>query len=289
MGPGWAEAFVVPYGDDTAALGVAPGGDNLLLGPDYGTQAADGSWWFLDAAKDRLAHYDLAGAYLGAVPMPVDLLVDGEYFQYQVPRVLDDGTLVATRGVSDSTTSVLRLRDGVIDAIDVPGGWFPSYDDGRLLYAFSPERELLAVDPDTGSVAPVEAFRTRAGTRFRLSVTPGSLRVELPDAGVDRTLPVLAPEEVGGTVGYSIEAVSTVDGALHLFVLGLSDAAESVQLAGYLTITPDGDVSPTEPVRDPFTPADPGSPAHLVVRPGTDEVSFVVVDTDGVHVYTRAG
>ena len=61
----------IPYGDGEEELGTALGGDmgGLDLGPEYGAQAPDGSWWILDAAKRRLAHYSETGEYLGAVAM----------------------------------------------------------------------------------------------------------------------------------------------------------------------------------------------------------------------------
>ncbi|MFO7547955.1 MAG: hypothetical protein R6X29_03625 [Acidimicrobiia bacterium] len=291
MGAGWIEAFVIPYGDTPDTLGVSLGGDGegLLIGPDYGARMSDGTWWFLDSAKARLAHFDGEGAYLGEVPMPEELLVNGEYFQYTLPRGLEDGTLVAVNANFGGETSVLRLRDGIIDAVRIPGEWISRYDDGKLLYAFTFENELLVVDVDAATAEPTEWFLTRPGARFGLVVEPGELRLDLPDVPQEVVIPVEAPPEIGGTVYVSAEVVSTADGSLHLFLLGLADADESIQLAGYLTVGPDGSVSAVEPVRDPFTEADPGSPSRLGVRPGTDEVSFMFIDPDGVRVFRRAG
>jgi hypothetical protein len=56
----WREVFVVPYGAGVERLGTARGGRGrkLRTGPEYGAPAADGSLWFLDVAKQRLARYD---------------------------------------------------------------------------------------------------------------------------------------------------------------------------------------------------------------------------------------
>lgn len=70
--------------------------------------------------------------------------------------------------------------------------------------------------------------------------------------------------------------------------MGGTDSGEGGNLAGFLTISPDGVVSPMEPSRDPFSPSDPGSPAHLGVRPGSDVPWLMFIDTDGVRVYERA-
>lgn len=291
LGPAWAEAFVIPYGDTPETLGVALGGDGegLLIGPDYGARVPDGTWWFLDAAKDRLAHFDADGGYLGEVAMPVELLLNGEFFQYTLPRGLEDGTLVAVNANFGGETSVLRLRDGVIDAVRVPGEWIARYDDGELLYGFTFDSELLVVDVDAASAVPTDWFFTRTGARFGLVVEPGLLRLELPDAPLVVTISIEPPPEIGGTVFFSAEVVSTADGSLHLFLLGLSNADELVQLAGYLTVGPDGTVSAVEPVRDPFSEADPGTPSRLGVLPGTDDVSFMFIDPDGVRVFRRTG
>ena len=95
MGPEWTEQ-TFPYGDDADGLGTAPGGDGLMLGPEYGTQLPDGTWWFMDAAKLRFAHFGGDGSYLGEVDIPEEVLVDGQYFQYQNPIALDDGRILAS-------------------------------------------------------------------------------------------------------------------------------------------------------------------------------------------------
>ena len=69
MGPGWTEQ-VFPYGEGEESLGTSPGGEGLMFGPDYGTQTTDGTWWFLDAAKQRIAHFAADGTYLDQVLMP---------------------------------------------------------------------------------------------------------------------------------------------------------------------------------------------------------------------------
>jgi hypothetical protein len=292
LGPDWTLAFHIPYGHTPDTLGVSLGGDGegLLIGPDYGAQAADGSWWFLDGAKLRLAHFSESGDYLGEVAVPESLLVNLIYFQFELPRILDDGTLVAT-AVRDGMTEVLRLRDGVIDSIYMDREWIPRTHDGVLLYGFLWDGPPIEVDLANETVTEVDWFRTRTGARYRVTPGPGTLRIELPDTSppVDRELSVVTPAAVGGRVFMSLEVVSTADGVLHLFILGFSDADDRVQLGGYLTIAPDGAVGPMEPVRNPFTEADTGSPSRLGVRPGTNEVSLMFIDTDGVRVFTRSG
>jgi hypothetical protein len=94
--------------------------------------------------------------------------------------------------------------------------------------------------------------------------------------------------DVGGSAFLSLEVAAGEDGTLHLFILGFPERDESLQLAGYLTISSDGTLGPLEPVRDPFTPSDPGSPAHLGVRPGTSTPWLMFIDEDGVRVFRRS-
>ena len=283
---GWMLSFAIPYGDEIEALGSAPGGDGLTLGPDYGAQAPDGTWWFLDAAKKRLAHYDDEGAYLDQVVLGEDLLVDGVYFQYQLPRVLADETVVASRFEVDAT-ELLTLRDGLLGIVGVPAVVAIATDDGVSLYGFDSEGAgQVAIDPKTGAVTPTQWFSTQSGSRYRVAVDTGEITVELPDQGVVHVVPVtssLGP----GDVHVSVELATGSDGTIHLFALGISESDEQVQLAGYTSISPDGTLHRMEPGIDPFTPADPGSPSHLGVAYGRAAPWLMVVSEVGVLVYVR--
>jgi hypothetical protein len=282
----WHEQFVVPYGAGRALLGTSPGGDNgtLDIGPEYGAPAADGSWWFLDAAKQRVAHYDADGHYLGQVHIPRSVLVNGRYFQWQLPHVLADGTLVAAR--QDATrTWLLRVRAGHVDEIPVQGAFAPTYDDGRRLYGFS-GRRLVVVDPQTGSLKAVRRLRTPSGTRFSVSVG-NALHVALPGAGVTRDLRIVTRSGAQAHVGLQLRA--GVDDTLTVYLLGAGEDDESVQLVGAARISPNGRVSRVEALPDPFSEADPGSPAELTMAPGSSVPLLVYVLPDGVHVYARTG
>lgn len=106
---------------------------------------------------------------------------------------------------------------------------------------------------------------------------------------VDRVLPIVAATDPAARVFGSIEVATTADGRIHLFIVGASEADESVQLAGYTTILPDGMVTPVIATRNPFTPSDTGSPSHLGAAFGADEPWLMILDTDGVRIYRPAG
>ncbi len=292
FGPGWSQVLYIPYGPGEEELGTAPGGDagTLELGPDYGAQAADGSWWILDAAKLRLAHYAEDGSYLGAVAMKPEHLAQGQYFQFQLPHILDDGTLVAQNMGGDITT-LLLMEDGDTRVVTVPVGFGSRFDDGSSLFGFAGEgRERTRVDPHTGSAETVEWFLTRAGTRFGMEIRGDELTIELPDAPDAPTLTYrLAYADDPTVPAYGLlEAASGADGTLFLYIIGGTDSGVGGQLAGFFTVSPDGTVSPVEPTRDPFTSADPGSPGQLGVRPGTGSPWIMIIDTDGVRVFGRS-
>jgi hypothetical protein len=290
LGDDWTELFVIGFGSDDDLLGTAPGGDSgsLQLGPDYGTQAADGTWWFLDAAKQRLAHFSESGTYLDAVAVPPDLLADGVYFQYQLPHALDDGTIVASRLGLDSS-SLLRLSDGEVTAVQVGTLFVAVTDDGQSLYGSNDTGALFRVDPATGAAEQVEWLGNRAGTRYRVQAQGDTLTIDLPDTTIGQVvlhLVYAADETVPAFAG--VEAETGADGSLYLFLYGGTDSGDGGQLAGFVAMSADGAVTAIEPSRDPFSPADPGSPAHLGVRPGDAVPWLMFVDTDGVHVFRRA-
>ncbi len=287
----WVESFTIPYGETPETLGthLVGDGEGLLVGPDYGAQAPDGSWWFLDTGKFRLAHFSETGDYLGEVVVPESILTNGLYFQYQLPRVLSDGTLLASR-LDAGRTTFLRLRNGNLDTFTVPMEMIPWADDGTIVYGFSFDEEssLVALVPQDGVAGVVDWFFSRGGHRFRVAGRAGGLLVELPDASPPRSVELdFSAADVGGPVYLNVEVATGSDGTIHLFLLGFPDGDETLQLAGYMTIGADGEVSAVEPIRNPFTVADPASPARLGVRPGTTEVTFMVVDADGVTVYVR--
>jgi hypothetical protein len=289
--PPWVELFHIPYGPTETELGSSPGGEagSMELGPDYGAQTADGTWWFLDAAKQRLAHYSETGEYLSAVSV-TDHLVDGKYFQFQLPHALDDGSVVMTR-MGFGTSTMLVLHDGDTEAVTIPATFSTRTDDGTNLYGFSDEGDLLRADPGAGTAEPVDWMLTKAGTRFRITSDGQGLTVELPDGeeAPSTIIRFVYADDPTVVAHAGFEVASGVDGSLFLYLYGGTDSGVGGQLGGFLTISPDGDVAPLEPTRDPFSPSDPGSPAHLGVRPGTSTPWLMFVDPDGVRVFAREG
>jgi hypothetical protein len=284
----WGSPVVIPYGSDEGQLGTSLGGDGegIRWGPDYGAIAADGTWWILDSAKQRFAHYDSAGNYLGQIKISSKFLIDGRYVQWQYPLALSDGTVV-TFSMAGGKTTILLLRDGGLRTIALNRQVVVKADDGQLVYGFGPKGELLSVDPTSGTVTEVDAFRSRTGELYRLAREGSSLRLELPDRGLSRSWPMIAAEIDSPAAG-AMSLAMTADGSYHVFVDGAADGEEQVGRSGYGVIGPDGSLSPTEPTRDPWSESDGGTGSRIVAGPGRDEVWFIAIDTDAVRLYLRA-
>ena len=269
----WTEAFVIPHGRGPARLGES-----------QGAAAPDGTWWFLDPAKQRLAHYDVDGTYLEQVK--VSRALGRTTFQWSQPHVLADGTFVAVR-LDPPRSWLLRVRDGLVSEVQVRGLFSPDHDDGRLLYGSVGKGRHVVVDPSDGSRERTETFRTPDGTRFFVGngFDNGRLRVELPDAAVSGAVRMRTASGAVAHVGVEVRAGA--DGRIHLFLAGTGEDEDSAPLVGYTSIDPTGSVAAVEALPSPFSDADPGSPAHLVVAPGSSTPMLVYVLDDGVHVYER--
>lgn len=291
MEPGWTE-LVFPYGEGEELLGTSPGGEGLLLGPEYGTQTPDGTWWFLDAANLRIAHFAGDGTFLDAVAVPEDLLVDGQYFQYQMPQALDDGSIAVAGFRSETSMALLRIVDGEASGADfdavVP--WVTT--DGEYLYGLDLENaaphRLDAADP---VAEPVDWLLARDGSRYLVTVDEDEVLVELPDAATPttRTLQLRFSEDPAVAARAGIEVETGDDGTIFLLLYGAPMSDETLDIGSYLTIDPDGVVSEAEQITSLFSMSDPGSPAHLGVTPGTSTPWIMVVDEDGIHIFTLTG
>ena len=288
----WREVFVVQYGLGHAKLGTSRGGERgspVYYGPEYGAPAPDGSWWFFDVGKLRLAHYDARGHFLEAVRVPTRLLVNGNAFQWTLPHVLADGTVVAFRLIGEgSAGAMLRLRDGVLDEVPLTAMFSPTNDDGTLLYGMVGGRETLkTVDPDTGDIEPTTSYRMPSGAAFTMAddFDRGVVTIDAPSGSVR----LKTVTRSGATAHMGVQLRAGADDSLHLYLVGASFNRNAPQLVGYLRIDRSGEVTRLEPLANPFSNADPGSPAHLVMASGDSTPMLVYVMPDGVHIYRRTG
>jgi hypothetical protein len=288
MGGDWSELFL-PYGDAEDQLGTSPGGDGLLLGPEYGTQTPDGNFWMMDAAKQRAAVFSEDGTYLEQVVFPEEVLVDGQYFQYQMPQALDDGSIAVggLRGLD--SVALLRIVDGAVSTSTFDGAISWVTTDGTYLYGLSFEDGApYQLDPNQPPGRRVANLVTRCGTYYRVAVQGDEIVFyDFPYPRMTRTLRLRFSEDPAVVVNAGIEVETGEDGSLFVLIYGAPESDETLGVGGFLSISPEAEVSVAEPIRDPFSPADPGSPAHLGVTPGTSTPWLMMVDEDGVRIYTR--
>ncbi len=120
-----------------------------------------------------------------------------------------------------------------------------------------------------------------------VTVDGANVVVDLPDVGVTKTLQLRFSEDPTVEARAGIEVETGTNGSIFILLYGAPMSDESLGIGGLVTISPTGYVGESEPVTDPFTPSDPGSPAHLGVTPGTSNPWMMVVGEDGVHVFTR--
>jgi len=288
--PAWRLAFELPYGDAPGRLGTSLGGDGagIRWGPSYGVQVGDGTWWFLDNAHRRLAHYSAAGAYLDEVTLPASVLQQGEYVQWAHPVALDDGTVVLTSTSVDAPGLLLLRPDRSLRKVTQSREAAAAYSDGKALFGFDPEGAPVRIDPGSGAVTPAAAFVTRDGRPFVLTVGAGSLTIEY--GGGTRTLPVRAAAYPGQTVHPSLQAASGCDGALWVLVLGIVEPAsgDARDVAGLVRIDASRRVEAPLAVPKTSSASDPADGSHVGVRAGDAAPWLMFVDVDALRVYRPA-
>ncbi|AQP43587.1 hypothetical protein [Tessaracoccus flavus] len=281
---GWGETLALPYGEFPGQVGVSPGGDGLEWGPSYGTQLPDGTWWILDTAHLRLAHYAEDGRYLDDALIPEEHLALGSYVQYQSPQALADGSVVLQSTTIDNPGLLRFSADAGFTRLDLPVHVGVRATDGRRLFGFNEAGAQVRVDPLNGDVAPVETFAGQAGAPYRLDVQPGLLHVQRGDLKL--RIPLQSADEPAATVHPAVEAVTGSDGVLHILVTGIIEHAdgEASDVSGLLSIDEEGRGT-VQSVRPLTSSADPGDGAHLGIRLGNDRPWLMTVDDDALRVY----
>lgn len=274
----WQPAMTIGYGSRASQLGRT-GADGQASAP-----AADGTWWFLDSGKQRLAHFSGAGTFLGAVPIPRGAL------PAQFLHVFQNGAILAPFGSSAADTVVSDGR--VAHRVGLPGseGRAWTYDDGRRAYArraaTGPVATIEVVDGQP-VVGRTDWYMTPQGERFSVSITDVRLLVELPDLvpPTRMAFPLSSAEHPKAHVFAAVEYVADAEGTLHLLVHGSTDEGrKSLVLSAYLAIDRKGFVTTIDRMAS-MQGGD--SPSHLHLQPGTTMPSLVLAGDDALRVYVQ--
>lgn len=288
LAPSWSEVFSVPYGDAPGQLGTSLGGDDggIRIGPSYGTQVPDGTWWFMDTAHARLAHFSDAGAYLGEVRIPAKYLTGGQYVQYQSPLALADGTVVLQSTTPGDSAMLTLAADGTLARVPLDRFVGVKVTDGTHLYGFDQDNRLVKADPRTGTLSFTDAVVGQGDLPFTLTTAPGRLGLTRP--GVTLDLPLFAAEKPTSVVHPMVEGATGADGVLNILVTGLIEDApgEISEVAGFVRVDAAGRGF-VEQVRPLSSTADPSDGGRLGVRLGDSRPWLMLIDTDAVRVFRR--
>lgn len=287
LSPSWGRVSTIGYGSATAKLGTSLGGDGegVFYGPSFGTQTPDKTWWYLDTAKARLAHYSPTGTYLGQVKIPAAFLTDGIYVQYQTPQALKDGSLVLL-GTDPAGPTLLRVsRTHHFTKLKLKQVVTVHSNDGTYLYGFTEARKTVRITPTTGKITAVTWMRGQGGRRFTLAVGNGTVTVKRP--GVNLKLKLVSAEHPTKTPHPQLEATMGADGRLWVLISAIVEvsASTSVDAVGLISIKPSGAVSAVQRVRALTSLSDPGDGQHLGVRYGGTKPWLMFIDTDAARVY----
>lgn len=211
-------------------------------------------------------------------------------------QVLGNGWLIApaiTGPVLVADTTSARLVE--MPADQQFRSWH--YSDGEILYArgsgdSADSATIHTIGVRDGAVVygTADAFRTPDGRRFDTHVDPADrynfLVVELPDATPPVALHLPVVGAGGGPAGiWSVETAADQSGSLHLVLAGTGPDNQTV--GAYVRVGPDGFVSPSEPIRNPFGRRDPGGPGVIHVAAGTNTVTLSFAEEDAVRLYSR--
>lgn len=285
----WHRVAAIGYGSARAKLGTSPGGDGsgLNWGPSYGTQVPNGTWWYADSAKKRLAHYSAKGHYLGQVKLPARYLKQGTYFQWQNPQPLADGTVVLTSTTIGAPGLLLLSPNGKLKRVRLSRFVAVAISDGSRLYGFDENRNKVRVMPRTGAIKKVARFVGQGGRSFTVSINPGYLRIVRP--GVNLRVNLNAAGLPGLTVHPSIQVAMGASGKLWILVNGLVEASSNDlrTVVGLFNVNSSGRLSAVSALRDPSSPADPGDGHSLGIRHGGSRPWLMFIDEAAVRVFSK--
>lgn len=284
----WQHIQQVGYGKAVSKLGTSPGGEGLMWGPSYGVQVPNKTWWYADAAKFRLAQYSDSGKYLRQVKLPAKYLAQGVYFQWYNPMALADGTVVLSSSTIDSSALLLLSPARVLSRVKLSRSVGLVTGDGSHLYGFDEKDRKVRVNPKTGAITTVKAFKGQGGRSFTIEVSKSVVTVTRPDVRVK--LKLTAPDYPGATVHPTVEAAMAANGRLWILLTGIAElpSGKTRDVIGVLNVDAKGNVSAVSRVRTPTSQSDPGDGKHLAVRYGDNRPTLMFIDTKAVQVYRRS-
>jgi hypothetical protein len=174
----WERMAGIPFGGGHEDLGIKPSHETPVIAPNSFAVAPDGTYWIIDAAKQRVVHYSSSGGFLGEVTDSVGsgstdmafvgttLWVISVHHKGLVFPILADGRRSAPSAITEAGKLVY-----VQDFIPTPRGLFaevigyPDLDDG------GPSGIFKVQLPDPGELQEVSGFQLKNRTYVHLDDT----------------------------------------------------------------------------------------------------------------------
>lgn len=322
----WRLVAAVPFGGGRSALGLVDDVHHasLALLPEAFAVASDGSLWFLDIVKRRLAHYTSSGAFLGEVtglrfdrfsPVAVDVssvgsdlyvlqqdnhsalesmvspAVQGEEFHWVQMEVDGKPEVVAELVQTPTSSELIGRFEGYAVRSELGGG----------------PTGVGALDVSRGSIRPLPGEPVGPGAWMDVRRGVGDptdphqdQRYDVTFSSAERTarMPLLVlvrptagaaapslPAEVG------IEAdITMADGIAAYVMLSPARPSDAERYGGgrwFLEITEDGSPMAWERLPDPGLSSE-HQVRHLAVGPDGG-IYLMIAQPDGMYVYRRPG
>lgn len=283
----WKRTQKIAYGTSASTLGTSPGGEGLDWGPSYGVQVRDKTWWYVDAAKGRFAHYSDKGKYLDQVKLPRSYLAQGVYFQWANPVALSDGTVALSSTSIDSPALLLISPKKKLSKVKLARFVNVVISDGTYLYGFDENGKKVRVSPKTGTIKKVSQFKGQGGKSFDISLKSGLVTVTRP--GVKVKLKLTSSDYRGETIHPTIEAAMASDGKLWILITGFVELSPSKvkTVIGLLSVDAKGKVSKVARIPRLDSASDPADGHRLGIRFGDKRPTLMFIGTKDVRVYRR--
>lgn len=298
----WTPVAEVHIGGDHEELGYKPSHESPTIPPKSFALASDGSIWFIDAAKQRVAHYTRDGHLVGTIDDSVgqgstDLaFIDGVlhviaiYHKGIVFPVDEDGsrgypTVVTENGKTVYIRTFIPTRRGLFAEI---GGYTDPVATGPIgVYGL----EL----PGSGYITEVPGVRLENGTSFNLYAADDQefqLQYFQGDREVIQPLriEVIAPKQFGnrkltGPIGPGGFVVDGSDIYMYVRVVGTRPQGNGDDLGGRYLLRVGESPILFERLPDP-TNDDDTQVRHLALGPD-GHIYLMQIDKDAVRIYRR--
>lgn len=284
LGREWKRVLEIAYGNRSSRLGVSMQKDGTGLGPSYGVQTPDQTWWIADAAKRRLAHFSGSGKYLGEVRVPRKFLERGE-FRWRNPVALANGSVVLTRASEGPPALLVVSPTGHLSQVRMKQHVEVAVSDGTYFFGTCADGRRIRLDPISGKTRGTTWFQGQNGHKFQILESGDDLVVKRPGRSVRiRLAPAENPK---GVFRREIEYAVGREGRLWVLVRGAvsSPGSRETPANALFSVSKTGRVATQPGLRELTGAADPADGHRLGITFGSKQPWLMFVDADALRVY----